>query len=84
MPEDRSVPPGQQPGKEPDNRGTGRTLNVRRVLLLGRIWTRRALILELRVSRLVVTALRHLRPGLRYLWKSLLRRWRRSSNSGRS
>ncbi|MCR1161324.1 MtrAB system histidine kinase MtrB [Paenarthrobacter sp. UW852] len=43
-----------------------------------RIWTRRALILVLRVSRLVVTGIRHIRPGLRFLWKSLLRRWRRS------
>ncbi|MHA7200422.1 MtrAB system histidine kinase MtrB [Arthrobacter alkaliphilus] len=43
-----------------------------------RIWTRRALILALRVSRLVVTGLRHIRPGIRYLWRALLRRWRRS------
>jgi two-component system sensor histidine kinase MtrB len=43
-----------------------------------RIWTRRALILALRVIRLVVTGLRHIRPGLRFLWRSLLRRWRRS------
>nr|WP_235835653.1 MULTISPECIES: MtrAB system histidine kinase MtrB [Arthrobacter] len=43
-----------------------------------RIWTRRALILALRVSRLVVTGLRHFRPGIRYLWRALLRRWRRS------
>jgi two-component system sensor histidine kinase MtrB len=43
-----------------------------------RIWTRRGLILVLRVSRLVSIGIRQIRPGLRYLWRSLLRRWRRS------
>ncbi|MGM7777873.1 MtrAB system histidine kinase MtrB [Arthrobacter sp. KNU-44] len=55
-----------------------RALNLPWILERARIWTRRALILALRVSRLVVTGLRHIRPGIRYLWRALLRRWRRS------
>ncbi len=86
IPDERPFPSSQEPGQaqghgpnEPSGkRATGQTLTVRRLMLLGRIRTRRALILGLRITRLVVTALRHLRPGLRYLWKSLLRRWRRS------
>ncbi|MBT8162510.1 MULTISPECIES: MtrAB system histidine kinase MtrB [Arthrobacter] len=53
-------------------------LNLPWLIERTRIWTRRALILALRVSRLVVTGLRHFRPGIRYLWRALLRRWRRS------
>ncbi|BAS17187.1 sensor histidine kinase MtrB [Arthrobacter sp. Hiyo8] len=53
-------------------------MNLPWILERTRIWTRRALILALRVSRLVVTGLRHIRPGIRYLWRALLRRWRRS------
>ncbi|MFJ5954962.1 MtrAB system histidine kinase MtrB [Paenarthrobacter sp. NPDC092416] len=48
------------------------------LLTRGRIWTRRGLILVLRMSRLVVIGVRQIRPGLRFLWRSLLRRWRRS------
>lgn len=55
-----------------------RALNLPWLSERARIWTRRALILALRVSRLVVTGLRHIRPGIRYLWRALLRRWRRS------
>ncbi|GAA4029705.1 two-component system sensor histidine kinase MtrB [Arthrobacter methylotrophus] len=55
-----------------------RALNLAWILERTRIWTRRALILALRVSRLVLTGLRHIRPGFRYLWRALLRRWRRS------
>lgn len=55
-----------------------RALNLPWLRERARIWTRRALILALRVSRLVVTGLRHIRPGIRYLWRTLLRRWRRS------
>ncbi|MET4900949.1 MtrAB system histidine kinase MtrB [Paenarthrobacter sp. CC6] len=43
-----------------------------------RIWTRRGLILVLRVSRLVSIGVRQIKPGLRFLWRSILRRWRRS------
>ncbi|MCA4132283.1 MtrAB system histidine kinase MtrB [Arthrobacter sp. M4] len=43
-----------------------------------RIWARRALILALRVFRLVVTGLRHIGPGFRLLWRAILKRWRRS------
>ncbi|MEW1820505.1 MtrAB system histidine kinase MtrB [Arthrobacter sp. NPDC080031] len=53
-------------------------MNLPWILERTRIWTRRALILALRVSRLVMTGLRHIRPGIRYLWRALLRRWRRS------
>ncbi|WP_284983793.1 MtrAB system histidine kinase MtrB [Arthrobacter sp. efr-133-TYG-118] len=53
-------------------------MNLPWILERTRIWTRRALILALRVSRLVVTGLRHIRPGIRHLWRALLRRWRRS------
>lgn len=49
------------------------------VLSRARIWTRRGgLILVLRVSRLVAIGVRQIRPGLRFVWRSLLRRWRRS------
>ncbi|MDT0167652.1 MtrAB system histidine kinase MtrB [Pseudarthrobacter sp. BRE9] len=43
-----------------------------------RIWQRRALIVALRVARLVRTGVRRFLPGLRYLWRALQRRWRRS------
>ncbi|MFK0038926.1 MtrAB system histidine kinase MtrB [Paenarthrobacter sp. NPDC090517] len=48
------------------------------LLSRARIWTRRGLILVLRVSRLVSIGVRQIRPGLRFVWRSLLRRWRRS------
>jgi two-component system, OmpR family, sensor histidine kinase MtrB len=47
-------------------------------LTRARIWTRRGLILILRVSRLISIGVRQIRPGLRFLWRSILRRWRRS------
>lgn len=43
-----------------------------------RIWLRRARIVGLRVSRLVRTGLIRLLPGVRFLLRSLHRRWRRS------
>nr|WP_258229117.1 MtrAB system histidine kinase MtrB [Arthrobacter sp. HMWF013] len=43
-----------------------------------RIWRRRGIIVGLRVARLVTIGLRRLLPALRYLGKSLQRRWRRS------
>ena len=43
-----------------------------------RIWRRRALIVSLRVLRLVRTGLDKVFPGIRYLLYSLQRRWRRS------
>ncbi|WP_442545372.1 MtrAB system histidine kinase MtrB [Arthrobacter sp. KN11-1C] len=66
------------PGHPVPEHTDARALNLAWILERARIWTRRALILALRVSRLVVTGLRHIRPGIRYLWRALLRRWRRS------
>ena len=43
-----------------------------------RIWQRRALIVSLRVARLVRTGARRFLPALRYIGRSLHRRWRRS------
>ena len=43
-----------------------------------RIWRRRALIVVLRVARLVRTGVDRIFPGIRFLLHSLQRRWRRS------
>ncbi|TAP45584.1 MtrAB system histidine kinase MtrB [Arthrobacter sp. S39] len=43
-----------------------------------RIWKRRAVIVSLRVARLVSTGVRRFFPALRYIAQSLHRRWRRS------
>lgn len=43
-----------------------------------RIWRRRALIVSLRVARLIRTGLDRIFPGIRFLLRSLQRRWRRS------
>lgn len=43
-----------------------------------RIWRRRALIVTVRVGRLVRTGMDRFFPGIRYLLHSLQRRWRRS------
>ncbi|WP_396020807.1 MtrAB system histidine kinase MtrB [Arthrobacter sp. ISL-28] len=43
-----------------------------------RIWRRRALIVCLRVARLVHTGLDRIFPGIQFLLRSLQRRWRRS------
>jgi two-component system sensor histidine kinase MtrB len=49
-----------------------------RLPLRARIWRRRALIVGVRVARLVSTGLSRFFPAIRYLAKSLHRRWRRS------
>ncbi|MBD1540718.1 HAMP domain-containing histidine kinase [Arthrobacter sp. IA7] len=46
--------------------------------LRARIWQRRALIVVLRVGRLVRTGVDRIFPGIRHLLHSLQRRWRRS------
>lgn len=46
--------------------------------LRARIWRRRALIVGLRVARLVRIGLKRFLPALRYVARSLQRRWRRS------
>ncbi|WP_461190400.1 MtrAB system histidine kinase MtrB [Arthrobacter sp. Z4-13] len=43
-----------------------------------RIWQRRALIVSLRVARLVRTGFRRFLPALRYIGRALHQRWRRS------
>jgi len=55
-------PPESSPEQSPRQ-----VRNLSWFLTRGRIWTRRALILVLRVSRLVSTGIRHIRPGLRFL-----------------
>jgi two-component system sensor histidine kinase MtrB len=49
-----------------------------RVPFRARIWRRRAIIVALRVARLVRIGLSRFLPGLRYVGRSLQRRWRRS------
>jgi two-component system sensor histidine kinase MtrB len=58
--------------------GDAVTPGLRHVAFRARIWQRRALIVALRVARLVRTGVRRFLPGLRYLWRALQRRWRRS------
>ena len=67
--------PGPRPGPEhTDAFGAG----LAGLPLRARIWQRRALIVVLRVGRLVRTGLDRIFPGIRYLLHSLQRRWRRS------
>ena len=54
------------------------TPGVQRAAFRARIWQRRALIVSLRVARLVRMGVRRFLPGLRYLARALQRRWRRS------
>ncbi|RAX15638.1 HAMP domain-containing protein [Pseudarthrobacter sp. AG30] len=49
-----------------------------RMVFRARIWQRRALIVALRVVRLVRTGVVRFLPGLRYLGRALQKRWRRS------
>jgi two-component system sensor histidine kinase MtrB len=49
-----------------------------RLPIRARIWRRRTLIVGVRVARLVSTGLSRFFPAIRYLGKSLHRRWRRS------
>lgn len=73
------VPPAERPTSEGASSSSHRQeRNVRWLMSRARIWTRRGLILVLRVSRLVSIGIRQIRPGLRFLWRSLLKRWRRS------
>jgi two-component system sensor histidine kinase MtrB len=67
--------PGSRPGPEhTDAFGAG----LAGLPLQARIWRRRALIVVLRVGRLVRTGVDRIFPGIRYLLHSLQRRWRRS------
>jgi two-component system sensor histidine kinase MtrB len=51
---------------------------LRRLYLQARIWQRRALIVSLRVARLVRTGFRRFLPALRFIGRALRQRWRRS------
>lgn len=54
------------------------TPRYRQLGFQARIWQRRALIVSLRVARLVRTGARRFLPALRYIGRALHRRWRRS------
>ncbi|NUP59746.1 MAG: HAMP domain-containing histidine kinase [Pseudarthrobacter sp.] len=84
---DRSAPaPADRPDAAPQLNGQAErqddvaavTPNVHWVAFRARIWQRRALIVTLRVARLVRMGVRRFLPGLRYLWRALQKRWRRS------
>ncbi|WP_370278649.1 MtrAB system histidine kinase MtrB [Pseudarthrobacter sp. NamB4] len=51
---------------------------MRRLAFRAHLWQRRALIVSLRVARLVATGFRRFLPALRYIARSLHQRWRRS------
>ncbi|MBO1266827.1 HAMP domain-containing histidine kinase [Arthrobacter sp. PO-11] len=73
-----AAPQAGEPGHVAPEHTDAHALNLPWLMSRARIWIRRGLILALRVSRLVVTGVRQIRPGLRFLRHSLLRRWRRS------
>lgn len=54
------------------------SLRLRRLTFRAHLWQRRSLIVSLRVARLVKTGARRFLPALRYIGRSLQRRWRRS------
>ncbi|GAA3399921.1 two-component sensor histidine kinase [Pseudarthrobacter polychromogenes] len=51
---------------------------LRDLMFRAHLWQRRALIVSLRVARLVRTGFRRFLPALRFIGRSLHRRWRRS------
>ncbi len=53
-------------------------LRLRRLTFRAHLWQRRSLIVGRRVARLVKTGVRRFLPALRYIGRSLHRRWRRS------
>lgn len=67
-----------QGGDEANVPGPSVTPGLRHVAFRARIWQRRAVIVALRVARLVRTGVRRFLPGLRYLGRALQQRWRRS------
>jgi two-component system sensor histidine kinase MtrB len=74
-------PPGVQgaDGEHPAPEHTeSLTAGFRELAFRGRIWQRRALIVSLRVARLVGTGFRRFLPALRHIGRALQRRWRRS------
>ncbi|WP_375134944.1 MtrAB system histidine kinase MtrB [Arthrobacter sp. HMWF013] len=69
--------PGVPAAKAPEHTDA-LAAELARLPFRARIWRRRGIIVGLRVARLVTIGLRRLLPALRYLGKSLQRRWRRS------
>ena len=70
--------PEEHAGHPPAEHTDALTPGIRQLAFRSRIWQRRALIVGLRVARLVSTGVRRFLPGLRYIGRALQRRWRRS------
>lgn len=66
---------GLPPGPEHTDAASAR---FRDLMFRAHLWQRRALIVSLRVARLVRTGFRRFLPALRFIGRSLHRRWRRS------
>ncbi len=66
---------GQPPAPEHTDAVSPR---LRRLAFRAHLWRRRALIVSLRVARLVRTGFRRFLPALRFIGRALHRRWRRS------
>lgn len=69
--------PGLAAAKGPEH-SDALAAELARLPFRARIWRRRGIIVGLRVARLVMLGLRRFLPALRYVGKSLQRRWRRS------
>ncbi|MCU1567094.1 MAG: signal transduction histidine kinase [Pseudarthrobacter sp.] len=67
-----------QPEHHAPEHTDARTAGFQRLFFQARIWQRRALIVSLRVARLVRTGFRKFLPALRYIGRALHQRWRRS------
>lgn len=76
-PEPHGGPDRPEPGKSPEHTDAV-TARLQRLSFRARIWQRRALIVSLRVARLVRTGFRRFLPALRYIGRALHQRWRRS------
>ncbi|MDQ0868746.1 two-component system sensor histidine kinase MtrB [Arthrobacter sp. V1I9] len=76
-PEPHGGPDRPEPGKSPEHTDAV-TARLQRLSFRARIWQRRALIVTLRVARLVRTGFRRFLPALRYIGQALHQRWRRS------
>ncbi|WP_411373737.1 MtrAB system histidine kinase MtrB [Arthrobacter sp. MPF02] len=72
------APDGGAAGRPGADGTQGTAATFRRLTFLARIWQRRALIVTLRVARLVRMGFRRFLPALRYIGRALQRRWRRS------
>lgn len=79
-----SVPSGAEPGSTapaaapPAPRPTGLADGWQSIRFRTRLWVKRARIVGVRVARLVSIGASRLLPGIRYLLRSLHRKWRRS------